>query len=151
MAQETPFSDIELGFVRKRDGKTVNVKLFEIFKNFRTIDFTNNEVVLNGEVCHADSFRNPYYEVQLNVVKNSVNGGNGTYLFNGTGYDNNQTFTVEKGSNVEITIIPAQGSVIESVQDETGHLYEPVNGGVVMVTMSVSHTLTINFNVIPPQ
>lgn len=150
MAQETPLSDIELGFVRKRDGKIVNVKLFEIFKNFKTIDFTNNEVVLNGETCIASSFRNPYYEVQLNVVKNSVNGGNGTYMYNGTGYENNQTFTVEKDSHVEITIIPAQGSVIESVQDETGHLYEPVNG-VVIVTMSVSHTLTINFNVIPPQ
>jgi len=150
MAQETPFSDIELGFVRKRDGKTVNVKLFEIFKNFKTIDFTNNEVVLNGETCIASSFRNPYYEVQLNVVKNSVNGGNGSYMYNGTGYENNQTFTVEKDSHVEITIVPAQGSLIESVQDETGHLYEPVNG-VILVIMSVSHTLTINFNVIPPQ
>ncbi|MBI4946376.1 MAG: hypothetical protein HY840_08245 [Bacteroidetes bacterium] len=150
MAQETPLSDIELGFVRKRDGKTVNVKLFEIFKNFKTIDFINNEVVLNGETYIANSFRNPYYEVQLNVVKNSVNGGNVTYQINGVSYDGNQSLTVEKDSQVTITIIPAQGSVIESVQDETGHLYEPVNG-VVMVTMSVTHTLTINFNVIPPQ
>ena|GEM_PF-6065098 len=145
---DTTFADTELGFVRKRDGKIVNVKLFEIFRNFKNVDFINNEVTINGETLIANSFRNPYYEVNLDVVKNSINGGNGTYLVNGTSYDGNHSFTVEKGSQVQVTIVPVQGSTIASVVDETSHVYEPV-GGVVTVDMSANHTLTINFNVIP--
>ena len=146
--EAVPLKDIELGFTRKRDGKIVNVKLMEIFRKFKSIDFLNNEVVLDGEVLVADSFRNPYYEAQMGVIKNSVNGGNGTYMVNGTTYDSTHSFTVEKGSTVNITLIPAQGSVVQSVTDENGNVYD-VREGVATINMDGNHTITINFTILP--
>lgn len=145
---ETPLKDTEIAFTRKRDGQIVNVKLFEIFKKFKTADFLNNEIVLDGEVLIVDSFRKAYYEVRLSVVKNSINGGNGVYQVNGVTYDSNHSFAVEKETKVYVTIIANQGSIIESVMDEEGNNYD-VKENVVTVYMAKDHTLTINFGIQP--
>ena len=148
--QETPIKDIELGFTRKRDGKVINVKLFEIFKKFKTIDFINNEVVLDGEVCVADSIRNPYYEVQLGIIKNSLNGGNGNYQINGVVYDSNQNFLLEKDKEVKVYITPVPGAEIDSVVDDQGNQYG-FSEGYASIFMSQARTVTITFKVSLPQ
>ena len=144
---EKPLKDIELGFVRKNDGKIINVKLFEIFRQFKTVDFINNEVVINGETLLANSFQNPYYESRLDVIKNTLNGGNGRYVINGTSYDINQLFNIEKGKAIDITIIPELNSRIESIVDELGNEYS-TKEGVISVGMNENHTITILFNII---
>jgi hypothetical protein len=140
--------DIELGFVRKSDGKILNFKLIDIFKSFCHVDYVNNEVHINGETLIADSFRRPYYETTLNVVKNTLNGATGTYQVNNTMYDGNKSFTVERGSQIQITILPDQNSEIESVVDELGNNYRPDNG-IVTIEMNTDHTLTITISIIP--
>jgi hypothetical protein len=140
--------DIELGFVRKSDGKILNFKLIDIFKSFCHVDYVNNEVRINGETLIADSFRRPYYETTLNVVKNTLDGANGTYQVNKTIYDGNNSFTVERGSQIQITILPDQNSEIESVVDELGNNYRPDNG-IVTIEMNTDHTLTITISIIP--
>jgi hypothetical protein len=145
---ETPIKDFELAFVRKRDGKIVNVKLYEIFRKFKTVDFINNEVVLDGEVLVADSVRYAYYEVDLNVVLKSSGGGSGSFNYNGVNYNTNQVFKVEKDSMVNITIVPAEGSTIESVTDELGNPIEVLKTGIT-ITMNTAHTVNITFALLP--
>jgi hypothetical protein len=145
---ETPIKDFELAFVRKRDGKIVNVKLYEIFRKFKTVDFINNEVVMDGEVLVADSVRYAYYEVDLNVVKKTTGGGDGSYIYKEVAYTDNQIFKTEKDSLVNITIVPAEGSTIESVTDELGNPIEVLKGGIT-ITMNTAHTVNITFAPLP--
>ncbi len=145
---ETPIKDFELAFVRKRDGKIVNVKLYEIFRKFKTVDFINNEVVLDGEVLVADSVRYAYYEVDLSVVLKSSGGGSGSFNYKAVNYNTDQLFKVEKDSMVNITIVPAEGSTIESVTDELGNPIEVLKTGIT-ITMNTAHTVNITFAPLP--
>lgn len=142
MAQK--FKDIELGFIRKRDGKVVNVKLIEIFRKFRTVDFINNEVVLDGEVFIADSFRERYEEVKLDVVKNALEGSGGTYRYLENSYDGNQQFNVEKDTTALLYVTPDINSRVRSIVDELGNSY-PARAESVAILMNDNHTLTITF------
>lgn len=148
--EETLWKDIEIGFVRKSDGKILNFKLFEVFKRFMTADFVNNEIKINGETLIADSFQKPYYEVRLDVQKNSLNGGNGSYQVNGETFNTNRSFVVAKDSQVQSTLIPDQNSLIKSVRDENNVEIPPVNN-VVTIGMEKDHVVTIDFDIQQPQ
>jgi hypothetical protein len=148
MNEEKEWKDIEIGFVRKSDGKILNFKMIDVFKSFCHADFLNNEVRINGEVLIADSFRKPYYEVALSVQKNSVNGGDGSYQINGNTYQTNQRFVVEKDTTVQSTLVPAQNSVVKGVRDENMNEIQPVNN-VIAVGMEKDHVVTIDFAQIP--
>jgi hypothetical protein len=148
MNEEKQWKDMEVGFVRKSDGKILNFKLIDVFKNFCNADYVNNVVRINGEVLIADSFGPPYYEVALSVQKNSINGGNGSYQINGNIYDTNQRFVVAKDSNIQSLLIPAQNSVVKGVRDENMNEILPVNN-VITVGMEKDHVVTIDFSQIP--
>jgi len=148
MNEEKQWKDMEVGFVRKSDGKILNFKLIDVFRNFCKADYVNNEVRINGEVLIADSFRPPYYEVALSIQKNSVNGGDGAYQINGNTYETNQRFVVEKDTNVMSTLLPNQNSQIKGVRDENMNEIQPVNN-VITVGMEKDHVVTIDFSQIP--
>jgi len=148
MNEEKEWKDMEIGFVRKSDGKILNFKLFDVFKSFCHADYVNNEVRINGEVLIADSFRRPYYEVALSVQKNSVNGGDGSYQINGNTYQTSQRFVVEKDSTVQSTLVPAQNSVVKGVRDENMNEIQPVNN-VIAIGMDRDHVVSIDFAQIP--
>jgi hypothetical protein len=150
MNEEKEWKDMEIGFVRKSDGKILNFKLYDVFKNFCHADYVNNEVRINGEVLIADSFRAPYYEVTLNVQKNSLNGGDGAFQVNGEKYNTNQIFTVEKNSRIQSTLIPNQGSVIKAVMDENNNELALVEN-VVAIQMEKDHIMTIAYDVKQPE
>jgi len=141
---ENPWKDFEIGFVRKSDGKIVNVKLYDVFKQFCHADFVNNEIHINGETLIADSFRKPYYEVALSVQKNSINGGNGAYQINGNKYDSDQRFVVEKGSNVQSILMPDQNSLVKGVRDENMNQIQHENN-IITLGMDKDHVVTIDF------
>jgi len=147
MAQEneTPYRDIEIGFVRKSDGKIVNVKLHEIFKQLKNADFINNEVKLNGETLIADSYRSPYSEVKLDVQKNSLNNGDGSYKIKDQVYSENKSFTVEKNSALQTELIPNPDSQVKSVTDENNNVLKPENNIVTLPT-DANHTITISYD-----
>ena len=146
----TPWKGFEIGVARKRDGKLINITLFDALKSFSNVDFVNNEVKINGETIIADSFRTPYYETKLSIVKETLNGGYGSYRVNDHSYENHQDFSQEKGSEIIVGITPSENSILESVKDETGKAYELENGSIV-IDMTADHTLTIVFNTVPPQ
>jgi len=148
MNEEKQWKDMEVGFVRKSDGKILNFKLIDVFKNFCNADYVNNVVRINGEVLIADSFGPPYYEVALSVQKNSINGGNGSYQINGNIYDTNQRFVVAKDSNIQSLLIPAQNSQVKGVRDENMNEIVPVNN-IITVGMEKDHVVTIDFSQIP--
>jgi hypothetical protein len=148
--EETLWKDIEIGFVRKSDGKILNFKLIDVFKRFITADFVNNEIKINGETLIADSFQKPYYEVRLDVQKNSLNGGNGSYQVNGETFSTNKSFVVAKDSQVQSTLIPDQNSLVKSVRDENNIEIPPVNN-VVTIGMEKDHVVTIDFDIQQPQ
>lgn len=148
--EETLWKDIEIGFVRKNDGKILNFKLIDVFKRFITADFVNNEIKINGETLIADSFQKPYYEVRLDVQKNSLNGGNGSYQVNGETFSTNKSFVVAKDSQVQSTLIPDQNSLVKSVRDENNIEIPPVNN-VVTIGMEKDHVVTIDFDIQQPQ
>lgn len=150
MNEEKEWKDIEIGFVRKSDGKILNFKLIDVFKSFCHADYINNEVKINGETLIADSFRPPYYEVALSMQKNSLNGGDGAYQINGDTYNTNQRFVVEKGTNVQSTLLPNQASIVKSVKDETLNELQPVNN-VVTIGMDKDHVITVEFAANPAQ
>ena len=147
MAQENEVTlrDIEIGFTRKSDGKIVNVKLLEIFKQLKNADFINNEIKINGETLIADSFRTSYSEVILNVQKNNLNNGDGSYRINDQVYTENKTFNVEKNAAIQTVLIPNQDSLIKSVIDENNVNLEPVDNTVILPT-DTDHTITINYD-----
>ena len=147
MAQENelPLRDIEIGFTRKSDGKIVNVKLHEIFKQLKNADFINNEIKINGETLVADSYRPPYVEVALNIEKKSLNNGDGMYSINDQVYNENRIFNVEKNAAVQTVLLPDQNSLIKSVMDENNVIIEPVDNTVILPT-DADHTITINFD-----
>lgn len=146
--EENELKNMLFGIVRKRDGKIINVNYLFLMHKYGKADWINNELNLNDEIYIANSVRSAYYEATLNVVKSTAHGGNGTYQVNGITYDGNQSFTVEKGSRVNITILPDQNSKIESVVDDLGNPYQPVQG-VVTVEVNENRTLTITFDINP--
>jgi hypothetical protein len=141
---ETDWTKLEIGFVRKNDGKIVNVKMYDMFKDFCHADFINNEVHINGETLIADSFRKPYYEVALSVQKNCIDGGNGSYQINGTTYDANQIFAVEKNSSVQSTLMPDLNSSVKGVRDENQNQVEHENN-IVTLRMETDHVIIIDY------
>jgi hypothetical protein len=141
---ENPWKDFEVGFVRKNDGKIVNVKLYDVFKQFCHADFINNEVHINGETLIADSFRKPYYEVKLSIQKNCINSGNGAYQLNGNTYDTDQRFVMEKDSIVQSTLLPDQNSLVKGVRDENQNQVQHENN-IVNLRMDNDHVITIDF------
>ncbi len=147
MAQENevPFKDIELGFTRKSDGKFVNVKLHDLFKQFKNIDFINNEVKINGETLIADSYRSPYSEVVLNIQKNGLNNGDGSYKINDQLFTESKSLNVEKNSTLQAQLIPNENSQVKSVTDENNNNIQTVENTVVIPT-DADHTVTINFD-----
>lgn len=145
---EKEWNDMEIGYVRKSDGKILNFKLIDVFKSFCNTDYINNEIKINGETLIADSFRQPYYEVELSIIKNSINGGNGAYQFNGNVYDTNQRFMVAKDTNVQSTLLPDANSVVKGVTDENMNTIQPINN-VITIGMDTAHTVTIDFDKIP--
>jgi hypothetical protein len=138
------WKDTEIGFVRKNDGKILNFKIFDVFRNFCHVDYVNNEIKINGETLIADSFRKPYYEVALSVQKNSINGGDGSYQIDGTTYNSAQRFVVEKDSQVSSTLVPNQVSKVKGVRDEANNEIVPVDN-VVTIGMDQDHIVTIDF------
>jgi hypothetical protein len=143
--KETPWKDLEIGFVRKSDGKIVNVKLYEVAKRFCTADFVNNEIKINGETLIADSFRAPYSEVTLNVQKKSLNGGDGSYQVQGEIFETNKIFTVEKNSVIKSTLLPNQDSLVKAVLNENNMELIPVEN-VVSIQMEKDHTMIIAYD-----
>ena len=137
------FQSQELGVVRKRDKQIVNVKFTELFRQFRTADFINNEITLNGEACFLDSFQKKYEPVVLGVVKAGV-GFDGTFTVDGVTYNANHEFTVNKGTNVAITITHDAASQVDTVVDSNANPYIPVNN-VVTIPVSSALTVTITF------
>ena len=143
---ENHWKDFEIGFIRKNDGKILNVKLYDMLKRFTTADFINNEININGETLVADSFRKPYYEVALSVQKNSINNGNGSYQINGNIYNTDQRIVVEKDSNVQITLLPDQNSLVKGVRDENQNQIQHDNN-IVNISMDRDHTVIIDFTI----
>ncbi|MFH0895407.1 MAG: hypothetical protein V2A54_13305, partial [Bacteroidota bacterium] len=79
------YNEIVVGFIRKRDGQLITVKLMELFKQVLKADFLNNEVTLNGEVCLLDSFRKVVIQNTLGL-RFIFEGGTGSIKVNGVEY-----------------------------------------------------------------
>jgi hypothetical protein len=138
------YQKLEVGFIRKRDGQLMYVKMSDLFRQFHTADFINNEIVLSGEVCQLNSFQKKVEQVTLSVSLN-LNGGSGTYSVLGTVYNANHDFPVNKGTSLEITLTPDANSIIENVVDSNGIPYVPNTINVVSVPVNASMTLTISY------
>jgi hypothetical protein len=137
------YQNLEVGFIRKRDGELIFAKLGDLFRQFKTADFINNEIVLSGEVCQLNSFQKKPDPATLTVNWN-LNGGTGSYSVNGTQYTANHDFTVNKGTAVVITITPDSNSTVDSVIDSNGVGYQLNNGA---VTVTVNANLTLNVTI----
>ena len=142
--QNYPDKNTEIGFIRKRDGKIINVKLIDVLKKLNSVDFLNNEVSIKGETLIADSFRKPFYEVTLNIVKNTEAESNGAITINGTVLSDTGAYKFEKGSIVVIGVTPDENSVLDSITDSTGQIYE-LTDGQLSITLTDNTSLTISF------
>ena len=141
--QNYPDKNTEIGFIRKRDGKIINVKLIDVLKKLNSVDFLNNEVSIKGETLIADSFRKPFYEVTLNIVKNTEDG-NGAVTVNGAALSDTGAYKFEKGSVVVIGVTPDENSVLDNITDSTGQIYE-LTDGQLSITLTDNTSLTISF------
>ena len=137
------FKDAEVAFVRKRDKQLITVKVFELMREFKSVDFINDEISLNGEVFILSSFQNKPETVILTVLKNA-SGGDGSYYVNGTKYTDNREFQVTKNTSVEITLQPEANSYVDSVVDSNGAGYIP-NNNIVSIPMAAQLSVTITF------
>lgn len=135
--------DMEVAIIRKRDKNLINVKFFDLLRYFKNADFINDEITINGEVCKLSSFQNKPDLVILSVIK-ATNGGDGSYIVDGTTYTANHEFQVQKNANVNITLAANVNSAFESVIDSNGASYLP-NNNVVTIPVAAALTLTITF------
>lgn len=141
--QGNEFMNQELALLRKRDKQLINIKAFDIVHHFSTADFINNEIMIKGEVYVLNSIQRKFEPLDFNVAL-VEHAGKGFYKVNGVEYNANHTFTVNKDTQVAISIIPDAASAVESIVDSKGKIYGPVTGDLT-VTVSEALTLTITF------
>ncbi len=135
--------DLEVAFLRKRDKTLMNVRFFDLLRQFKSADFINDEISLNGETCILSSIQNKPEQVILSVIK-TANGGDGSYTVDGIAYRANHEFQVAKNTNVNITLTADPNAAFESVIDSNGVSYLP-NNNVVTIPVAAALTVTITF------
>ena len=140
------YQNLEIGFVRKRDGQLIFVRLADLFQAFKTADFINNEITLEDEVCQLNSFQKkpPLQAFTLSVIKVAA-GGDGKYWVEGVTYIDNHNFQIPQQQSVPITLTANQNSFVSSVVDGQGTSYEIIEN-VVTIPVAATMSITITFS-----
>lgn len=138
------YQNMEFSFVRKRDDQIVNVRLLELLRQLINADFINNEITLNGDVCHLNSFRKKLQTITL-TVDITKNGCTGRYENNGDSFREYAEFTVPMNTIKTIRIFADEGFEIDTVKDGSSNLLIVDSEGFVNVPTSADIKVTITF------